>query len=252
MTEGEIAVSLAGIMTPAVVSVCAASALSWRFAFVVGLVLVLAAAVCAAIARLPDPADPPARDPATGPVGDSAARRAQRRTLGTIFAVVALEFTLSFWAASYLHDDVGVGRDTAAALVSALYAANLLGRVAASRLARRFSAVVVLRLALATALLGVPILLAAGDVSTATVGLAVTGVGIGGTFPLASALHVTASRRSADQALGQILTIAGVGQIAGPLLAGALAQASELRFGLLALPALVILGAATTAPVSRT
>ena len=41
----------------------------------------------------------------------------------------------------------------------------------------------------------------------------------GGTFPLASALHVTASHRTADQALGQILTVAGLGQIAGPLVA---------------------------------
>jgi MFS family permease len=104
---------------------------------------------------------------------------------------------------------------------------------------------VVLRLSLATALAGLPILLLAGNVVVAGIGLFVTGMGIGGTFPLASALHVTASHRTADQALGQILTVAGLGQITAPLLAGALAQVSDLRVSLLVLPALVLLAAAT-------
>jgi predicted MFS family arabinose efflux permease len=58
-------------------------------------------------------------------------------------------------------------------------------------------------------------------------------------------MHVTASSHTADQALGQILTVAGLGQIAGPLVAGALAQATGLRVSLLVLPALILLAAAT-------
>jgi fucose permease len=244
MTEGEIAVSLAGILTPAVVSACAATWLSWRFSFVIVFVVVVAAAAAVSATRLPDPGSPPsARTP------DGMDHHPPRRTLLTIFAVVGLEFTLSFWAASYLHDDVGIARDTSVALVSALYAANLVGRLVASRLARRLATATVLRLSLATALLGLPVLLTAGNGAVAGVGLAITGIGIGGAFPLASALHVTASRRTADQALGQILTVAGVGQIAGPLVAGALAQATDLRVSLLVLPALVLLAAATVRTV---
>jgi MFS family permease len=115
----------------------------------------------------------------------------------------------------------------------------------ASRLAHRLPAAVVLRIALATALAGMPLLLTANDIPVAVAGLAVAGMGIGGTFPLASALHVAASPRTADQALGQILTVAGLGEIVGPLAAGALAQATSLRISLLLLPALVLLGAAT-------
>jgi fucose permease len=193
---------------------------------------------------------PDATPPPPAQADATAHRHAPRRTLATIFAVVALEFTLSFWAATYLHDDVGVAQDTSVALVSALYAANLVGRVLASRLARRLSLAVMLRLALATALAGTPILLTAGNVTVAAVGLAVTGIGIGGTFPLASTLHVTASHRTADQALGQILTVAGIGEIVGPLLAGAVAQVTELRIGLLLLPVLVLLGAVTVRATS--
>ncbi len=103
-----------------------------------------------------------------------------------------------------------------------------------------------LRLSLAAALAGLPLLLGATDAVVAGAGLVVTGIGVGGTFPLASALHVTASSRPADQALGQILTIAGTGQIVGPVAAAGIAQLHDLRVGLLVVPALVLLAAATT------
>jgi MFS family permease len=245
MTEGEIAVSLAGILTPAVVSACAATWLSWRFSFVIVFVVVVGAAAAVGVTRLPTGGRPP------GVTTSDDGHQPPRRTLLTIFAVVALEFTLSFWAASYLHDDVGINRDTSVALVSALYAANLVGRLVASRLARHLPTAVVLRLSLATVLVGLPVLLAADNAVVAGVGLGVTGMGIGGTFPLASALHVTASRRTADQALGQILTVAGLGQIAGPLFAGVLAQVTDLRIGLFVLPVLVVFAAVTVWTVRK-
>ena len=243
MTEGEVAVSLAGMAAPALLSASAASALGWRFTFVVTSLLVCGAAVAVRATRVIDGVAQQATDERVA--GHRRPRLSRRRTLTTIFAVVSLEFTLSFWAASYLHDDVGMAQDTAVAMVSVLYAANLVGRLLASRLARRLPVTTVLWLVLATAMAGVPILLAAGNAAVAALGLAVTGAGIGGTFPLAASLHVAASDRTADQALGQILTIAGVGEIIGPLFAGALAQAASLRVGLLVLPVLVLLAAAS-------
>jgi MFS family permease len=254
MAEGEVAVSLAGVLTPAMVSACAAIWVSWRFSFVVAFLLLVAAAVAVATTNMPDVRvsvpvagqSPGEAVPVCAVRTDPDDHHSTRRTLTTIFAVVAVEFTLSFWAATYLHDDVGVALDTAVALVSALYAANLVGRLAASRLARRLPAAVLLRLSLATAVVGTPILLSASNIVVACVGLAVTGIGVGGTFPLASSLHVAASRRTADQALGQTLSVAGIGQIAGPLGAGAIAQVADLRLGLIIVPALILLAAATT------
>ena len=57
-------------------------------------------------------------------------------TLVVVFAVVALEFSLSFWLASYLNDSVRISRGLAVIMVSGLHAANLAGRLLASRLAR--------------------------------------------------------------------------------------------------------------------
>jgi fucose permease len=246
MSEGEVGVSLAGVLTPAVVSLCAATVVGWRFSFVVAFVVVVACAAAVGATRPPDAVGSARPDPDHPAAREDVDRPVQWRSITTIFAIVALEFALSFWAASYLHDNVGIARNTSVALVSALYAANLVGRLVASRLARRMPAPLLLRIALATALVGLPFLLGAENIAVAVVGLAVTGMGIGGTFPLASSLHIAASHRTADQALGQILTVAGVAQIVGPLVAGAVAQVAGLRLGLLVLPVLVLLAAATS------
>jgi MFS family permease len=234
MTEGEVAVSLAGIATPLLIGALAAGAATWRLAFAIG--TVVAALAAAAVLR----ADVPVPQPA--PLQRQRPGRAWP-TLVIIFAIVGLEFALSFWLASYLNDDVGLARDVAAAMVSGLYAANLLGRVAASRLARRHPPERLLALALGVVLIGLPFLLAAGGAGAALVGILSTGAGIGALFPLTSSLHIQASGRSADSALGETLTIAAFGQTTGPLVAGAIAQAVTLRAGLLVLPALTLLAA---------
>jgi predicted MFS family arabinose efflux permease len=241
MTEGEVSVSLAGIFTPLLIAGLAATALTWRFGFVIGAAIALLAAVTAARMRIPPPGSPPEGPPARG-------RRPDQRRLPpaliVIFAIVALEFSLSFWLASYLNNEIGLARNTAVAIVSGLYAASLLGRLLTSRLARRASPERLLAVALMTALAGVSVLLAATGAALAMAGIAIAGMGIGATFPLASSLHVQASGRIADSALGQTLTIASAGQILGPLTAGAIAQVAGLRIGLLVLPALILIAAA--------
>ena len=241
MSEGEVSVSLAGILTPLLIGALAATALSWRFAFVLG-------AACTGLAvlgvwRAPMPPPVHARSEATGS-GAEPARGWKQSTLIVVFAIVALEFSFSFWLATYLNDDIGLARGAAVAAVSGLYASSLLGRLLASRLARRAGPELLLAAAIGIALLGLPVLLIATDALIAALGIAVAGLGIGAMFPLTSALHVEASPLSADGALGQVLTVAAPGQLAGPLTAGAIAQAAGLRAGLVVLPILALIAAA--------
>ena len=241
MSEGEVSVSLAGIVTPALIAALAATALSWRFAFVAG--AATAAVAGAAVWRVGMAPESRSADDA-GALSGSGAHRWAQPTLLIVFAIVGLEFSLSFWLASYLHDDVGVAPGAAAATVSGLYAANLAGRLLASRLARRTSSERLLAAALGTALIGLPAFLAATQIAVAIAGIAITGIGIGAMFPLASSVHVKASGRSADSALGQVLAVASLGQLTGPLAVGAIAQGAGLRTGLLVLPALTVMAAA--------
>ena len=93
------------------------------------------------------------------------------------------------------------------------------------------------------ALAGTPVLLTATSATAAAVGLTVTGAGIGATFPLASSLHIAASPRLADGALGQVLAAGAAGQILGPLSVAGIAEAAGLRIGLLVVPAVTLLAA---------
>ncbi|HKC27843.1 MAG TPA: MFS transporter [Jatrophihabitans sp.] len=249
MTEGEVSVSFAGILTPAIIAGLAATALGWRFAFAISAVVAVAAAAITMRVGVPQPAAVRERDPETPSAPRQ--RRSLPPTLLIVFAVVALEFGLSFWLASYLNDDVGFDRTDAVVAVSGLYLANFVGRLLASRIARRVTPQQLLAAALALVLIGLPILLAATNAALAGVGIALAGAGIGATFPLASSLHIERSARGADSALGEALTIAALGQFAGPLAAGAIAEGSDLRAGLIALPVLALLAAAALAAYNR-
>lgn len=250
MTEGEVSVSLGGIIAPLLVGGLAATALSWRFAFVVGAAMVVVSVAASTAVRIPPSVPRP-------PPGPADARTPSQRvwpapTLVVVFTVVALEFSLSFWLASYLNDSVGLPRNLAVAMVAGLYAANLVGRLAASRLARRTTTGRLLAASIGVGLAGLPILLAATDATVAGVGLALAGAGIGATFPLTSSLHVAASSRPTDTAVGQVLAAAAIGQILGPLVVAGIAQAAGLRVGLLILPALALLAAGALAHHTNT
>src|SRR4051812_41148542 len=225
MTEGEVSVSLAGIATPLLIGTLAGTGGTWRLAVVIGAVMGVAASAAVLPARVPAGRAPPPRAPPPRP-GDAPSGRAQA-TLVIVFAIVALEFGLSFWLATYLDDDVGLTRGAAVALVSGLYASNLVGRLVASRAARTQPPERLLAAALGTVVAGLPFLLLARGAGPAVAGIVLAGAGIGALFPLPSSLHVRASGRTADSALGDILAVAALGEICGPLAAGAIAQATS-------------------------
>jgi fucose permease len=263
MTEGEVAVSLGGIVVPLLVAGLASTAATWRFAMVIGAAVVAAAVIWIGTVRVPE-REPAAATAPSEPEGaevpgegrdEAGSRRREDSSrasplLAVIFAIVALEFGLSFWLASFLNVSVGLDTGVAVALVAALYGANLAGRLLASRLARRVEADKLLAFALVTAMVGLPILIAAQGAGPATLGFVITGMGIGALFPLTSSLHVGRSSRGADAALGQVLVVAAFGQTFGPLAVAGIAQAAGLRAGFLVLPALVI--AAATALFAAT
>jgi fucose permease len=247
MTEGEVSVSVGGVVAPLVMGAVAATALDWRFAFVVGALLAGAVVVASVVIRVPPEVDRPTAGAAADP------RRMGRPTpmLVVVFAVVAFEWSLAFWLASYLDDDVGLSRGLAVGMVSGVFAAALVGRLAASRLAARMATGRLLALSLGVAAAGLPFLLAAEGPAAAGVGLALAGFGSGATFPLTSSLHVGASAGTATVAVGQVMATASLGQIVGPIAVGAIAQASSLRAGLLLLPALAVLAALALARHAR-
>jgi MFS family permease len=237
MTEGEVAVSVGGIVVPVAVSAAADTVLGWRSAFLLGVVVAAGVVIVSAVIRIPAEAGV-ARNQRPG--RPAAAHRLQP-LLVVVFAVVALEWSLSFWLASYLNDGVHLGRGLAVAMVSVLYAANLAGRLIASRLARRMATRRLLAICLGVALCGLPLLLADTQAVAAAFAITVAGIGIGASFPLTSSLHVGTSDRTSTVAVGQVMATAAIGQLAGPLVVGVVAEVTSLRVGLIMLPALTLL-----------
>ncbi len=246
MTEGEVSVSTGGIIAPFTISGAAATLLQWPAAFLAGAVAAAAAILASLLVRVPaEPGRPAGHD---RPPRQPGAGHRLPVTLIVVFAVVALEWSLSFWLASYLNDDVHLGRGLAVDMVSILYAANLAGRLAASRLARRVTTARLLAISLAVAFCGLPLLLAASTPLPAAAAITICGAGIGATFPLTAALHVGASPSVSTVAVGQVMATASLGQLAGPLIIGAISSPTSLRTGLITLPVLTLLaGAALTA-----
>jgi fucose permease len=242
MTEGEVTVSLGGTVVPLMLGGVAVTVLTWRFAFVAGAAIVIIAVLAMGAVHIPrsEPVAPPDEQPRAA---DLPARSSPVPTLVIVLAIVALEFSLSFWLASYLNGSVGIGREEAVLMVSGLYGANLTGRLLTSRLARRATNERLLAASLILALVGLPILLAARGAAVAAVGIALTGIAIGAMFPLTSSMHVGVSSRNADGAIGQVQGIASIGQILGPFAVAAIAEAAGLRVGLFILPGLVLLAA---------
>jgi predicted MFS family arabinose efflux permease len=199
MTEGEVMVSLGGTVVPLMLGGVAATVLTWRFAFVAGAAIVITAVLTMGAVRIPrsEPIASPDQQPRAA---DLPAQSSPVPTLVIVLAIVALEFSLSFWLASYLNGSVGIGREEAVLMVSGLYAANLTGRLLASRLARRATTGRLLGASLILALVGLPIMLAARGAAVAAVGIALTGIAltgiaIGAMFPLTSSMHVGVSSR---------------------------------------------------------
>lgn len=233
MTEGEVAVSFGGIIAPLAIAGMAAVIFGWRSAFVV--IAGVAAAVLIASARVKFPSRP-------APPRRSGRRRpkALAPTLTIAFGIVAAEWCLNFWLASYLNDDVGLGKSLAVGMVAVLYAAMLVGRVIASRMARHLSAERLLGLSILVAACGTPLILAAHGPILAGLGIAVMSLGMGPTYPLTSSIHVGASGSGATGAVSQMVMTSAVGQISGPLIAGLIAGAMGLRVSLAIMPLLLL------------
>lgn len=232
MTEGEVAVSFGGIVAPLAIAGMAAVVFGWRSAFIV--IAVAAAIVLAASARVKFPVRPPAPE------------RSGRRpaglapTLAVAFTVVAAEWCLTFWLASYLGDAVDVRRALSVGMVAVLYAGMLVGRLTASRLARSVSTERLLAASIAVAACGTPVLLLAHGPIVAGLGIAVVSLGLGPTYPLTSSLHVGVSGAGATGAVSQMVMTSAVGQITGPLIAALIAGAAGLRVGMAIMPVLLI------------
>jgi fucose permease len=221
LTESNVTASACAIVAPLLVGASAASGLGWRAALVLPVValVMLAARFFSRTLDLPPNAakdDAPADGPTLSPL---------YWALWTLVALgVASEWCVGYWGADFLADETGLTRPAAATSLTAFFAAMLVGRVASSRLARTLPPAVLLAVTLFVALLGFPLFWLSPGTLLVLAGLFLTGLGIGGVYPLGISAAIAAAPGNTDAAAARLAIGGGGAILVAPFVLGALAD----------------------------
>jgi MFS family permease len=235
---------LAGLAFSLLIGGALAAGLSWRPPY-----LLLTAVFTAALAIVAWPVAVPAGER----VGTFSLQPFRERAvlvpwLHIVNAVLA-EFTVGIWAVTYLHE-VGKASSGLAAVVASVFGIMMFTvRVILPSLLARFGAAT-LQLSFVTLGAGALVMCFAPGLPLKVLGLTIVGFGGGPLYPLTvDAFYAKAGHRLDSVSMGAFCALAsGAAVTIGPLLLGILADAVGLRWALLVVPALALLGAITQRP----
>jgi fucose permease len=221
VTESNVTASACAIAAPLLVGAFATSGLGWRAALAVpAAALVLLTSVFFFRAT-----DLPRGTLASG---ERAGGRALSPRYWAFWALVTLgvasEWCVGYWGADFLADGTGLTRPAAATSLTAFFAAMLLGRIASSRLALALPPTVLLASTLFLALVGFPLFWSSPGTIFTLAGLFITGLGIGGVYPLGVSAAIAAAPQNTDAAAARLAVGGGGAILTAPLVLGALAD----------------------------
>ncbi|MFP5218447.1 MAG: MFS transporter [Actinomycetes bacterium] len=245
--ESNVVASVGSTAAPLVVGAGAAALGSWRWGALAlaATGLLVAAAVrgrtVPAAAHHEQRADVGGRLPTTARTG-----------VGLLFTGVVLEWSISYWGATYLREVVDLSRPAAVTAMTCFFGAMLVGRVAAGVLVRRRDPLALVAWGLVLAAVGVALHVASTAVPAALTGLVLLGLGVSVVFPLGLALAVAGAPDRAAVVSSRCIVAGSAAVVLGPLLVGQLADAVGLRTALLLVPVAVVSGAVLLARYART
>jgi len=232
-TEANVAASFSATITPFIIGGMTRLGLDWRL--VSGLGILLLASLAVPFHREPIPDSPPAQ-------AESISNKSQLPFSFwlywiVLFLVVAVEMTIAVWATDFLANVASLGRTNAALAFGAFPAAMLIGRLAGSRLTRRWSSNTLLLLTLGITLIGFPLFWLAHAAWLNVLGLFITGLGIANLYPLTLSLAVGLAAGHSNLASARASLGVGLALLSAPLVLGGLAD----RFGIQSAYGIVIL-----------
>nr|WP_239523610.1 MFS transporter [Geodermatophilus normandii] len=180
------------------------------------------------------------------PTGGSGALRAVLPALAALGVLAAcgafVEDAGSSWSALYLRGEIGTGAATAGLGFVALSVAMTVGRLTGDRVVDRFGQRRVARVGGAVIAAGMGLALAVPSLPTTLVGFALAGLGVATLVPAVYAAADDLPGLRHGVGLTLVNWLLRIGFLASPPLVGAIADASSLRVGLLAV---VVAGVAT-------
>jgi fucose permease len=221
LTESNVTASACAIIAPLLVGASAASGLGWRAA----LLLPAGALVLLAARFFSQPLDLPPNAPQNDAPADAPTLSPLYWAFWVLVALgVASEWCVGYWGADFLADGTGLTRPAAATSLTAYFAAMLAGRVVSSRLARALPPAILLAATLFVALFGFPLFWLSPGIPLALAGLFLTGLGIGGVYPLGVSAAIAAAPGNTDAAAARLSVGGGGAILVAPFVLGALAD----------------------------
>lgn len=243
VSEGNALASVVGLVGPLAVGL--ATALTWTWRAGMAVTIPLAAMVWLLIHRAG--ATPALRG--TPPMDDHLSARlpaAFWMVWVALIGTVMVETGFITWTPDLLRNRLGVTPGTASTAVSAFLAGMASGRLALGRLALHIRTAPLFLASLVLALVGWALLWSSTWTPLALSGLVLAGLGAAGHFPLGAVLLVEASDGRPDRALARMAIGLGAASGAGPLVLGALADASTIHLAFLLIPACLAVAIAAT------
>jgi len=224
-TESNVAASLSTTLTPLVIGSLQAGAVGWRAVSIPVMLFLTLLALTFYRQSIPDAMAVP----------DQTAEQKDRLPAAfwsywiVLFFIVAVEMSMAVWATDFLHTVAGLSRTDAVLGYSAFPAAMLTGRIAGSRLTRRFSSLNLLYTAMAVTLVGFPLFWLARLPVLNVLGLFITGLGIANLYPLIMSIAIGLAADQSNQASARVSLGVGTALLAAPLLLGWLADRLSLQ-----------------------
>jgi MFS family permease len=244
LTEANVAASVAYVVLIGVLSLTAALQVGWRAALLACLAVpALAWWSNRGLAIDAPPPSPVEHDRLPGVFWVAATM---------LFCMVAVEWCITAWGASFVADAARVSTDTAVGLMAGYFGGVVVGRALGSRLTRRYDPQRLLAFALALTAAGFAVLWPATGPVQALVGLSLLGIGLGNLFPMGLAVTVGLAPGRAVQASARAVGATSFAVLLAPLTVGTLADATSLTAALGVVPVALALSATGLALVHRT
>ena len=243
LTEANVAASVAYVVLIGLLSLTAALRVGWRAALLVApVVLVLAWWTNRRLAIDAPPPSTVEHDRLPGVFWIAATM---------LFCMVAAEWCITAWGASFVADAAGVPTDTAVGLMAGFFGGVVAGRTIGSRLTRRHDPERLLALALTVTAAGFAVLWPSTGPVQALVGLSMLGIGLGNLFPMGLAVTVALAPGRAALASARAVGATSFAVLLAPLTVGTLADATSLQAALGVVPVALVLAAVGLVLVRR-
>lgn len=225
ITEANVAASLSTTLTPLVIGGLQSTGVGWRAVPVLVIVFLLLLGMTFYRQPIPD------RKPAQSQLAKEGGRLPFSFWLywTVLFFMVAVEMSMVVWATDFLDTVVGLSRTQAVLGFSAFPAAMLTGRIAGSRLTRRWSSLPLLLFALAVTSVGFLLFWLGRQAALNIAGLFITGLGIANLYPLTLSLAIGLAADQSNQASARASLGVGTALLTAPLLLGWLADRLSLQ-----------------------